>query len=91
MQYLLDTNVVCEATARHPEASVLAWIDAHAHEYATIRSGAGDRTGARLDHNFVEDRFDQSSEIKPQIPNPAAMLPKKITESVKNHPNPAHR
>ena len=30
MKYLLDTNVVCEATARQPEATVLAWIDAHA-------------------------------------------------------------
>jgi predicted nucleic acid-binding protein len=32
MKYLLDTNVVCEATARQPEATVLAWIEAHAHE-----------------------------------------------------------
>lgn len=32
MRYLLDTNVVCEATAKHPEARVLAWIEAHAHE-----------------------------------------------------------
>jgi len=32
MKYLLDTNVVCEGTARHPEARVLAWIEAHAHE-----------------------------------------------------------
>lgn len=32
MKYLLDTNVVCEATARHPEATVLAWIETHAHE-----------------------------------------------------------
>jgi predicted nucleic acid-binding protein len=32
MKYLLDTNVVCEATARHPEATVLAWIESHAHE-----------------------------------------------------------
>jgi predicted nucleic acid-binding protein len=32
MKYLLDTNVVCEATGKHPEATVLAWIDAHAHE-----------------------------------------------------------
>jgi predicted nucleic acid-binding protein len=31
MKYLLDTNVVCEATGRHPEATVLAWIEAHAH------------------------------------------------------------
>ena len=32
MKYLLDTNVVCEATAKHPHATVLAWIEAHAHE-----------------------------------------------------------
>ena len=32
MKYLLDTNVVCEATAKHPEAGVLAWIEAYAHE-----------------------------------------------------------
>ena len=32
MVYLLDTNVVCEATAKQPESRVLAWIEAHAHE-----------------------------------------------------------
>jgi|ERR1035437_2800113 predicted nucleic acid-binding protein len=32
MTYLLDTNVICEATARHPDTRVLAWIEAHAHE-----------------------------------------------------------
>ena len=32
MKYLLDTHVVCEATSRHPEKAVLAWIEAHAHE-----------------------------------------------------------
>lgn len=32
MKYLLDTNVVCEATARHPEAPVLAWIEIHSLE-----------------------------------------------------------
>jgi predicted nucleic acid-binding protein len=32
MKYLLDTNVVCEATATQPEAMVLAWIETHAHE-----------------------------------------------------------
>lgn len=32
MKYLLDTNVVCEATGKRPEATVLAWIEAHAHE-----------------------------------------------------------
>jgi predicted nucleic acid-binding protein len=32
MKYLLDTNVVCEATAKQSEERVLAWIDAHAHE-----------------------------------------------------------
>lgn len=32
MKYLLDTNVVCEATARHPAATVLAWIESHANE-----------------------------------------------------------
>jgi predicted nucleic acid-binding protein len=32
MKYLLDTNVVCEATAKLPESSVLAWIEAHSHE-----------------------------------------------------------
>jgi predicted nucleic acid-binding protein len=32
MTYLLDTNVVCEATARKPEARVLAWSAANADE-----------------------------------------------------------
>jgi predicted nucleic acid-binding protein len=32
MKYLLDTNVICEATSRLPEASVLSWIEAHAHD-----------------------------------------------------------
>lgn len=32
MKYLLDTNVICEATARRPEATVLGWIENHAHE-----------------------------------------------------------
>ncbi len=32
MKYLLDTNVLCEATARQPEACVMAWIDAHSDE-----------------------------------------------------------
>jgi predicted nucleic acid-binding protein len=32
MKYLLDTHVVCEATGKHPEATVLSWIEAHAHE-----------------------------------------------------------
>ena len=32
MVYLLDTNVVCEATAKEPDARVLAWIEAHANE-----------------------------------------------------------
>ncbi len=37
MNYLLDTNVVCEATARQPEAHVLAWIEAHA-DYCFLSS-----------------------------------------------------
>lgn len=32
MKYLLDTNVVCEGTAKRPDARVLMWIEAHAHE-----------------------------------------------------------
>jgi toxin FitB len=32
MKYLLDTNVVCEATSKQPEASVMRWVEAHAHE-----------------------------------------------------------
>ena len=32
MPYLLDTNVVCEATAKHPEPRVIAWFDQHAHQ-----------------------------------------------------------
>jgi predicted nucleic acid-binding protein len=32
MKYLLDTNVVCEATSKHPEATVVKWIEAHAHD-----------------------------------------------------------
>lgn len=38
MAYLLDTNVVCEATAKHSAARVLAWIEAHAHECFLSRS-----------------------------------------------------
>ena len=30
--FLLDTNVVCEGTAKRPDARVLLWIEAHAHE-----------------------------------------------------------
>ena len=32
MKYLLDTNVVCEATAKQPEPCMMKWMDAHAHE-----------------------------------------------------------
>lgn len=32
MTYLLDTNVICEATAKRPDAQVLAWSEAHADE-----------------------------------------------------------
>lgn len=32
MKYLLDTNVVCDATAKQPASTVLAWIETHAHE-----------------------------------------------------------
>lgn len=32
MRFLLDTNVVCEITAKNPEPRVLKWIDAHSHE-----------------------------------------------------------
>lgn len=32
MNYLVDMNVICEATAKQPEATVLAWIEAHGHE-----------------------------------------------------------
>ena len=32
MTYLLDTNVICEATAKRPEALVLAWSETHAEE-----------------------------------------------------------
>lgn len=32
MTYLLDTNVICEATARLPDACVLAWSESHADE-----------------------------------------------------------
>lgn len=32
MTYLLDTNVICEATARRPDARALAWSEAHADE-----------------------------------------------------------
>jgi predicted nucleic acid-binding protein len=32
MTYLLDTNVICEATAKQPDARVLAWSEAHADE-----------------------------------------------------------
>lgn len=32
MKYLLDTNVVCEATGKEPEQVVLTWIEAHANE-----------------------------------------------------------
>ena len=32
MTFLLDTNAICEATAKQPEAGVLAWFGVHAHE-----------------------------------------------------------
>ena len=32
MKYLLDTNVICEATARQPDSGVAAWVDTHSHE-----------------------------------------------------------
>lgn len=32
MTYLLDTNVICEATAKYPNARVLAWSEAHADQ-----------------------------------------------------------
>jgi predicted nucleic acid-binding protein len=32
MNYLLDTNVVCEATAKQPDLKVLAWCERHAGE-----------------------------------------------------------
>ncbi len=32
MTFLLDANVVCEATAKRPDARVLAWCEVHAHE-----------------------------------------------------------
>lgn len=32
MSLLLVTHVICEATAKQPEARVLAWIGVHAHE-----------------------------------------------------------
>lgn len=34
VRYLLDTNALCEATAKNPEGSVLTWIDTHAQECA---------------------------------------------------------
>jgi len=30
MDYLLDTNVLCEITAKRPEPGVVRWIEAHA-------------------------------------------------------------
>ncbi len=32
MTYLLDTNVICEATAKKPDTKVLEWSEAHANE-----------------------------------------------------------
>ena len=32
MTYLLDTNVLCEATARQPDPRVLAWCESNASE-----------------------------------------------------------
>jgi toxin FitB len=32
MKYLLDTNVVCESTAKQPDAATVDWMDKHAHE-----------------------------------------------------------
>ena len=32
MTYLLDTNVICEATARQPDARALAWSETHADD-----------------------------------------------------------
>lgn len=32
MEFLLDTNVVCEITSKNPETRVLDWIDAHSED-----------------------------------------------------------
>ena len=32
MTYLLDTNVICEATAKRPDPRVLAWMSAHSDD-----------------------------------------------------------
>lgn len=32
MTYLLDTNVICEATARSPHPAVLAWCETHSDQ-----------------------------------------------------------
>lgn len=34
MRFLLDTNVICEATARNPERKVLAWLEKNSDECA---------------------------------------------------------
>lgn len=34
MKFLLDTNVVCEATSKHPDAGVLKWCGKHGEQSA---------------------------------------------------------
>ncbi len=34
MRYLLDTNVICEATAKAPDPQVLAWLEKNSDEAA---------------------------------------------------------
>lgn len=32
IQYILDTNVVCEATAKEPDSGVVRWLDSHSEQ-----------------------------------------------------------
>jgi len=42
VKYILDTNVVCEVTAKHPEPRVLQWMDRHAHQSALSSATLGE-------------------------------------------------
>jgi predicted nucleic acid-binding protein len=33
VSYLVDTNVLCEPTQKHPEVKVLQWLQEHAGDY----------------------------------------------------------
>ena len=42
MRYLLDTNVICEATAKSPDSQVLKWLEENSYESALSALSLGE-------------------------------------------------